>query len=98
MFPTVGFCAKKILGLVGSQIEVEKIFLLARILTNLRGCHLQLKNLDKLIFVNKNSPYDPKIDYKSPFSLANFIESAFNLEKKLEEFEGASKRDKVVEL
>ncbi len=98
MFPTIGFCAKKILRIVGSQIEIEKIFLLAKILTSLRGCHLQLENLVKLTFVNKNWPYDPKIGCKSPFSLANFIESDFNLEEKLEEFEKASERDEVVEL
>ncbi len=31
MFPTIGFCAKQILGIIGSQIEIEKIFSLAKI-------------------------------------------------------------------
>jgi len=48
--------------------------------------------------VNKNWPNDPRIGWKSPFSLANFIESDLNLEEKLEEFEGAFERDKVVEV
>jgi hypothetical protein len=54
MFLIVGFCAREILGIVGSQIEIERIFLLVEILINLKRCHLQLENLNKLIFVNKN--------------------------------------------
>jgi hypothetical protein len=37
--------------------------------------------------VNKKWPNDPTIYCKSFSSLANFIESDFNLEKKLEKFE-----------
>ncbi len=44
---------------------------------------LQSKNLDKLIFVSKNWPNDPRIGCKSPFSLANFIENDLNLEDEL---------------
>ncbi len=40
MFPTMGFLARQILGIVGSQIEAKRIFSLARILTNLRRCRL----------------------------------------------------------
>jgi hypothetical protein len=54
--------------------------------------------LDKLIFVSKNWPNDPRIGCKSPSSLADFIEKDFNLEKELEEFEGAFERDEVAEL
>jgi len=31
MFPTTGLCAKQILGIVGSQIDIERIFSLAGI-------------------------------------------------------------------
>jgi hypothetical protein len=34
------FLVWQILGIVGSQIEIEKIFLSAGILINLRRCHL----------------------------------------------------------
>jgi hypothetical protein len=37
-FSTVEFFAHQILSIVGSQIETVRIFLLARILTNLRRC------------------------------------------------------------
>jgi hypothetical protein len=41
MFPTVGFLAQQISGIVGSQIETKNIFSLAGIFTNLRRCCLQ---------------------------------------------------------
>jgi hypothetical protein len=85
MFFIVDFCVRQTLGIIGSQIETKRIFSLTRIFTNLRRCCLQSENLDKLIFVNKNWPYDPRISYKSPSSLVDFIENVLNLE---EEFEG----------
>jgi hypothetical protein len=97
MFPTIGFCAKQILRIVGFQIETKIIFFLIGILTGLRRC-LQSENLDKLIFVNKIWPNDPRIGCKSPFSLIDFIETNANLENKLEEFEIAFERDEVMEL
>ncbi len=48
----------------------------------------KLKNLEKLIFVNKNWPNDLKIGCKSPSNLLEFIEKDVNLENQLEEFEG----------
>ncbi len=40
-FFTVGFCVGKISGIVGSQIETNKIFSLVGILTSFRRCRLQ---------------------------------------------------------
>jgi hypothetical protein len=37
MFPTIGFFARQISEIVGFQIEMERIFSLAGILTNLFG-------------------------------------------------------------
>jgi len=34
------FCARQTLGVVGSQIEIESLFSLARILTSLKRCCL----------------------------------------------------------
>jgi hypothetical protein len=39
MFPTIGLCDKSILGIVGSQIEIERIFSLVGIFINLRRCN-----------------------------------------------------------
>jgi len=50
-FPIVGFLERRIIGF---QIETERIFSLARILTNLKKYCLQSNNLKILIFVNKN--------------------------------------------
>jgi hypothetical protein len=74
MFPIVGFLAQQILGIVGSQIETKRIFSLVGILTNLRRCHLQLENYEKLIFVSKKWPNDTRANNKSPGDLVKFIE------------------------
>ncbi len=55
-----------------------------------------IKNLDKLIFVNKNWSNDPKIGCKALSCLVNLIEIDANLED-LMEFEGAFERDEVME-
>ncbi len=44
LFLIVGFLIWKILGILGSQIEIERILFSARILIKLRRCHLQLYN------------------------------------------------------
>ncbi len=93
---TIGFCARKILKMVRSQIETKIIFPLNGIFTSIRKCRLQLENLDNLIFVNKN--YDPRISCKSSFSLIDVIEMDVNLEANLKEFERAFERDEIMEL
>jgi hypothetical protein len=40
LFATITFLAHQILAIVGFQIEIENIFSLARIFTNLRKCYL----------------------------------------------------------
>jgi hypothetical protein len=88
MFPTIGLLAWQTLGIVGSQIKIERIFSLASILTNLRRCSLQLENLEEKKFVNKNWPNDVKVVCKSFNDLVEFIEKNEQLEEKLQEFEG----------
>jgi hypothetical protein len=43
----------KSLGLWDYKIEIEKIFSLVGILTNLKRCRLKIDNLDNLIFIKK---------------------------------------------
>ncbi len=69
LFSIVTFLAHHVLGIVGSQRKTEKIFSLIGIFTNFRRCHLQLDNLDMLIFVLKIWPNNPKVGCSSPFSL-----------------------------
>jgi hypothetical protein len=42
-----------ILHIVGSQIEIERIFFLMRIFINFRRCHLQSINLDNQFLLTK---------------------------------------------
>jgi hypothetical protein len=85
------------LGVFGSQIEITRIFSLVGILTNLRKCHLQTENLEKLIFVNKNWPNDLKIGCKFPSNLVEFVEKDVNLTEELEKFESEFEKDEIVE-
>jgi hypothetical protein len=97
MFPPIGFYARQILGIFRSQIEMKRIFSLVGILTSFKRCCLQSKNLDNLIFVNKNWPNDPMIGCKSRFNLVELIGIDVDLEEEFEEFEGTFKRDEFME-
>jgi hypothetical protein len=67
---------------------MKRIFFLVGILINLRRCHLQSENLEKLnIFVSKNWLNDLIVGCKKTFTLVEFIEKEENLEEELEEFE-----------
>jgi hypothetical protein len=77
----VTFFARQILDIVGSWIEIERIFSLVGILTNLRRCHLQLDTLDKIIFVTNIWPSDPRVCCSSPSSLIKLIEANLALEE-----------------
>jgi hypothetical protein len=45
---------------------------------------MQTKNLDKLIFVNKNWPFDPQDGYMKPIDFASTCEMESNLTMELE--------------
>jgi hypothetical protein len=48
------FFSRHILGIISSQIEIERTFSFIHILTNLKICHLQLENLENLIYVSND--------------------------------------------
>jgi hypothetical protein len=79
-------------------IEIERIFSLASILTNLKRCHLQLENLKILIFVNKNWLSDLKDGCKLPSYLIELIETNLGFEEELEEFEGSFEQDEIMDM
>jgi len=87
MFPIVGFLIQQILGIVESQIEIERIFLRLEFLLILGDVVLQIENLEKLIFVNKNWPCDPKTGCKSLSDLLEFLERDMDIEEELEKCE-----------
>jgi hypothetical protein len=97
MFPIVSFLTHQILGIVGSQIEMQKIFLLASILTKLMRCHLQLNNLERLIFVRKKWPDDFRIDSKPPSNLVELIEKDLDFEE-FEKLESSFEQDGLVNI
>ncbi len=98
MFPIIGFLACQILSIVGSQIETIRFFPLTCIFTNLNRCCLQSNNLEKMIFVSKNWPSDPKVGCKSPSNLVELIQRDLDFEDELEEFEGSFEWDEIVDI
>lgn len=72
-FPTVGFVARQLLGIPGSQIECERIFSIAGILTSLRRCRLGTENLDALVMIQKNWPFDSRADTRSHSDITQFF-------------------------
>ncbi len=74
-FPNVSFLAKYILGILGSQIEIERVFSFTGVLITLRCYRLQVDNLDKIITMVKNWPGDLCLNYSRHKGLTNFFES-----------------------
>ncbi len=58
------------LGILGSQIEVEKVFSIVRIPTCLHWYRLSAKNLDLLVLLIKNWLDDPTIGFDDKTSFA----------------------------
>lgn len=64
------------------------------ILTRLYKCHFQIKNFDKLIFVNNNCPLDLCIGCCKHFNLASACEANFDLTKEPKlEFDDGMERE-----
>jgi len=92
------FLAYEILSIIRSQIEIERIFSLVGILTNLKRCCLQSKKKKKLIFVSKNWPSDLRNGCKPPSNLVELIQTDLGFEEELEEFEGSFEWDEIVDI
>jgi hypothetical protein len=58
-FSNVGFLAKQVFGILGFQIEIEKVLSLIGILKTLKCCHLQVQNFDQIITIINNWFDDP---------------------------------------
>jgi hypothetical protein len=80
------------LDVIGFQIETSSKY------SNLKRCYLQIENLEKLIFVNKNWPNDLRIGRKSPSNLLEFLEKYVDLKKEFKKFVGEFEVDEVVEV
>jgi hypothetical protein len=73
---------KKILGIVGSQIKIERIFSLVGMLTNFGRCHLHTNNLERFIFVSQNWQNNFRIT-SFPTNLVKFVEANVKLKEEL---------------
>jgi hypothetical protein len=91
------FLIKQILEIVGSQIEIKNIFSFTKILTSLKRCCLQLNNLEKWIFINKNWPNDAKMGCKALNNLVMLIDSKFDVKLELNEFETSFEQHEWIE-
>ncbi len=69
----MGFLAKQILGILSSQIKIERVFNLANVLITLKCCHLQVENMDWIIMVVKNWPDDPHHNCKPNTNLKEYL-------------------------
>ncbi len=86
----MGFLAKQILAIPGSQIIIELVFNLARVLTTLRCYRLQVENMDRIITVVKNWLDDPHANCKPNSNFKQYLkakeflaEDNYNLIEKL---------------
>jgi hypothetical protein len=64
------------MGIVGTQIEIERIFSLARVITNLKCCRLGIEKLNNLVLIMKNWLDSPRFKCTSgPKSFEEFLNS-----------------------
>jgi len=64
----------------------------------LKRCHLQLNNLNKIIFVSKIWPSDPRVGYSSPSNLIELLRFILPQRKKIEQYEGEFERNELLDL
>jgi hypothetical protein len=79
LYPVVAFVARTVHGIPASQVEVERVFSIAGLLTGLRRCNLGVSNLNALIKIIKNWPaYEERKFFKT-------VEEFFEAESQEEE-------------
>jgi hypothetical protein len=66
MFLILSLLAQHIFGIVGSQIETKWVISLTCSFMDLCQSRLQIDNLKRFVFVNKNQPNDPQFDWNTP--------------------------------
>ncbi len=85
-FPNLTYVSRQVMGIVGSQIEIERIFSMVRVITSLKSCLLGIENLDKLVLIMKNWLHDPRFRCTNGFkSFEKFFNSKNNVVVKNED-------------
>jgi hypothetical protein len=82
-FLNVGFFVEKVLGIFRSQIEIEKMLSLTGVLTALRGCGLQVQNLDWIVSNINNWDDDPHLNCTLYVDLKDHLKAQINLASEL---------------
>jgi hypothetical protein len=79
-FPNLIYLAWLVMGIVGSQIEIERNFIMVGVITGLRHFQLGIENLNNLILTMKTLPYDPRFGCTNgPKSFEEFFNSKDNV-------------------
>ncbi len=73
-FLNVSFLAKQFFKIFKSQIELERVFSLVRVLTILKH-YIQMKNLDQIIIVVKNWFDDLYLNHTPSVNLKDYMEA-----------------------
>jgi hypothetical protein len=75
----VAFLAKQILGKPKSQIEIERMLNLARVMTSLWCCYLHAENLNHNIIIVKNWPNDLCFNCKKKVDMKEYMKMESSL-------------------
>jgi hypothetical protein len=79
-FPNMNFLELQILGIINLQIKIEQMFDLAKVLTTLRCCHLQMENMDWIVIVTKDwLGCKPNLNLKYFKTKKSFAKQNYNL-------------------
>jgi len=74
------FLIHQVLGIVGSRIEIERIFNIIGVITNLKWTRLEIENLNRLILIMKNWLSDNCVGCDGPLKfkfMVKFLEKDF---------------------
>ncbi len=59
----MAFIAHQMFGILGSKIEVEYIVIIVGVLTLVCRCKLEVENIDKLVIILNNWPFDVCMEF-----------------------------------
>ncbi len=62
-FLNVALIAHQVFGILGSQIELEHIFIIVGVLTLLQRCKSEVENINKFIIILNNWPFDVCMEF-----------------------------------
>jgi hypothetical protein len=82
-FLNVGVFVKQVFGILRFQIEIERVLNLMGVLTTLRCCHLQVRNLNWIIIIINNWRDDSHLNCTFYLDLKDYLKVKINLANEL---------------